>query len=516
MGPYETEDVELSRRLLETLIQLCDKKPFSAALEELKETPAGNDLEAALRPKPEPMPRALDVHSLFSTEPDVHGGFTDISAFVRGADPTADVSVLWRDWEGGPTEPPRADALDGPPINIATEACPVPLDELCERIKRPDAHAWIWNDQDNAWEKISHHDVRPGMVIMLHREAGGYSTALGWTGDPSNTIESVPRAGRGPALRDDVRTEIGSWVSLTEHQQDTKREINRLCHALDIQGQFREALIEAAGWHDLGKAHPGWQNALPAGTNGSSQVWAKCPWVLAVDVRERDACEAAAKIRRSLPTALRLPDERRQREGEEMVRLRWAVDQHLTDAQLSELRQLAFVRGAAHVPFRPGLRHEAASALALWHRYRSGRANYPALAVYLAASHHGKVRTVFRSLTDNGDDAFGVPPEPDTIAFDGEQWQLDFTLAKDGAEGTWVDGGFVLTGYGWSGLVADLLGPWRPTGDSGEAGVVPPGEPRNLGPFRLAYLEALVRIADWRASARPSQCIKPSEMSRDQ
>ncbi len=26
----------------------------------------------------------------------------------------------------------------------------------------------------------------------------------------------------------------------------------------------------------------------------------------------------------------------------------------------------------------------------------------------------------------------------------------------------------------------------------------------DLGPFRLAYLEALVRIADWRASRRPS------------
>jgi CRISPR-associated endonuclease/helicase Cas3 len=31
----------------------------------------------------------------------------------------------------------------------------------------------------------------------------------------------------------------------------------------------------------------------------------------------------------------------------------------------------------------------------------------------------------------------------------------------------------------------------------------------------LAYLEALVRIADWRASENPTASIKPSEVHRD-
>ena len=73
--------------------------------------------------------------------------------------------------------------------------------------------------------------------------------------------------------------------------------------------------------------------------------------------------------------------------------------------------------------------------------------------------------------------------------------------------------GALALGYWLGGRVADLLGPWRPE-ESGDAGVVPPSEPRNLGPFALAYLEALVRIADWRASDQPSVSVKPSEVPR--
>ena len=97
--------------------------------------------------------------------------------------------------------------------------------------------------------------------------------------------------------------------------------------------------------------------------------------------------------------------------------------------------------------------------------------------------------------------------------------ETDYRKAQDagrgGVAGTGVGAGneFVLTGHGWTGLVADLLGPWRPE-DGGDAGVVPETEPRHLGPFALAYLEALVRVADWRASEKPSASIKPSEVPR--
>jgi hypothetical protein len=51
----------------------------------------------------------------------------------------------------------------------------------------------------------------------------------------------------------------------------------------------------------------------------------------------------------------------------------------------------------------------------------------------------------------------------------------------------------------WVAIVEELLGPaWREDLVTAEA--VPQSEPRNLGPFRLAYLEAVFRAADARAS----------------
>ncbi len=506
IGPYSKRNLDMAKVLIDALRPLAAAMSFSKALSKLEESEP-KLLHDALQPKLEPLPRALDVHGLFSTERDLHGGFTDVSTFVRDAGPDADLIVFWRVWQGA--RPPREEALNGPPFDPDAEGCRVVLCSLQDLLANRRATAWTWNDEDERWESCPTRDLRPGMTAMLHRDAGGYDRRLGWTGNGNDTLQDVPGAGPGKSLADDEQTECEFYVPVHEHLQDARQQAEVICEALGLAGDVRTSVIEAAAHHDVGKVHRNWQSRLPAIDCVQGGPWAKCPRVVGLDVTSIDPsyAEQVARLRNN---AFALPPVGNPRG----TRLRWAVDRKLTRKELEVLKTLPQVRWAGHVPFRPGMRHEAASALAMWARYRGKPASFPALAVYLTAAHHGKVRTVLRSTTQGGEDVFGVPTQPDSLAIGGQVWPLDFSISADGAAGEWTEGGFVLTDHGWTGLVSDLLGPWRdPEEDPCHVGVVPENEPKHLGPFALAWLEALVRVADWRASAKPSKTIPLPEQS---
>jgi CRISPR-associated endonuclease/helicase Cas3 len=513
IGPYRKAALDLAWSLLEKFAPLSEKMTAGQALEKLKQqTP--EKLAKTLAIPPEPCPRALDIHSLFSTEPDLHGGFTDVSRFVRNADPDADITVFWRDWQGA--APPSGNALDGPPLDPNTETCAVAQWRLQEFLKTARAPAWLWNDEEESWEAVPAQDLKPGMTVMLRGDLGGYSHTLGWTGARSDRLSGLSQPGPGRALRDDRRAEAGYWSSLPSHLADARREAESLCDALHLDGLIRNAVVEAAGNHDLGKAHTDWQGAVPKGSPLDHDAVAKFPTVLRVETLRDDANTVRGAVKAKLANADALPDELL--DDDRHVRLRWALTRKLDHDILASIRALPGVRWARHRAFRPGpqgkgMRHEAASALALWHEYRtSHQAPFPALAAYLAAAHHGKVRTVLRSLSRKGDDVFGVNRTLGALEYDGRKWPMDFSMAFDGAEGEWTDDGFKIIGPGWTGIVADLLGPWRGEADAAWTGSVPKDEPRALGPFALAWLEALVRVADWRASERPSHIIRPGDV----
>ncbi|MCC7195705.1 MAG: DEAD/DEAH box helicase, partial [Gemmatimonadaceae bacterium] len=366
IGPYETTDIERAKKLVDAFAPLSHNKAFSEAIAGLNSSKL-KEVTEALQPQPSPLPRALDVHGLFSTERDVHGGFTDVSAFVRGTDPDLDVTVFWRDWSGD--SPPRDDDLDGPLLEPAREGCPVSFVRVQKMIESNKAKAWLWDDEADRWERVNHWDIRPGMLVMLKRDVGGYDETEGWTGDKSNVLAEVPRAGRGATPRDDAWTEAGYWSTLDVHLKDARDAAEKLSTALSLTGDTRTAVVEASGLHDLGKADPQWQKALPDRSGIPDALLAKSPRVVAADV-VGDVAATRAEFARLRAQARELPEQARRRGREDAVLLRWAIDDKLSDAELKALRAVTGVRWAGHVQFRPGLRHEVASALAMWHKYR--------------------------------------------------------------------------------------------------------------------------------------------------
>ena len=503
ISPYETAAVELGHKLVCGLVEECSSDETLSArdvLARLSARDATKELvEQALAPAPQPCPRAIDVHGLFSTEPDVFGGFTDISPYVRNQDESADVTVFWRDWAVG-TQLRRSEALSGPAF-AHDEGCSVAVGRL--RGFLDGKSAWRWDDIREAWERVDARDVRPGMIVMLRRKDGGYSRELGWTGRESDKLDETPPPGEPhERFEDDRYSESGGWVTLSDHLNDTAAEAAHIVEAMNLDDSVGSAVIHAAAEHDIGKALPEWQDQLPKPPPQDGGMWAKAPYQLAVVADGVTEAQATAAI-------LRASGVRHSRVASQktngQIKFTWHTDLKISRATIDRIEAVPGAMRAWNVPFRPGLRHEAASALALWHGYyRQANKHFAALSIYLSAAHHGKVRTVLTSRAETGEDVCGVPKA--AVALPWNEMPLDFGCAVDGACGRFSDDGtaFIFETPGWTGLVADLLGEWQAKAVPGVNSAVPDGEPRNLGPFALAYLETLVRCADERASKEPS------------
>lgn len=151
---------------------------------------------------------------------------------------------------------------------------------------------------------------------------------------------------------------------------------------------------------------------------------------------------------------------------------------------------------------RKYFRHELISALALLHPDSTllDGAEHPDLIAYLAAAHHGKVRISVRSMSGEAEHVpprvLGVEPAEELGPVDLPGGQVLPRIVVDpsvlflggGPEGVWS----------WTQRTSQLLS--------------------ELGPFRLALLEALVRVADWRASQsyRTPQPVLEHSVSADE
>ena len=442
--PYAVEEMNTARQ---HLLRLADVAP--AAL------PPPGDVDPPRR-----VIRRKDLDDLFDTDPDLTGFDVDVSPYVRDAADT-DVHVFWRDLSSIGDDPPRP-----PPCPRAEELCAVLIGAAREWLKKVgkrekgNAPVFVrdpqWRREDRrtdvppGWMRLRENPW-PGLTLLVGVAAGGYREASGFTGDPTDVPNFIPSTeapvtspeeqrttttevsrglppdigGDAEGHGEDTRSELGVPVSLSAHLGHVAQEAEELCDALEVDSETRTAIVRAARWHDLGKAHRVFQDTMRRG----------------LDPHE-------------------FPD-----------------DLLLAKTTRKNLRYE-----------RSYFRHELASALAfLAHEKWSREAD---LGAYLVAAHHGKVRMNLRALprerAPSDEDlagarfARGIWEGDELRSFDlggGERWEGgDLTLSV--MELGWDEE----TRESWTERTRDLLA--------------------RFGPFRLAWMETLVRVADWRASEK--------------
>ncbi len=394
-APYLPEDLNSARSALEGL---AGASLSPQALEGI-EVPEVPDSPVILRRR--------DLIDLFDTSPDLSGLDVDVAPFIRDDDERS-VLACFREIEASqPVETgwPEEDEL-----------VQIPLASIRRR------RCWKADHVDGTWQRLFGSEVPPGSTVILDAAEGGYTPKLGWNGRSRDHVDPIalpapsdPPEGFSSENQGTEPQELGEHLSRVEA---AAKEITRQL-GLD---EHAEPIAAAAALHDLGKAHPVFQETLRT--------------VMGID-------------------------------GDQAADGRlWAKSGK---------------RGGRHQ--RPYFRHELASALAI--RALDGEVELPSreLTTYLVAAHHGRVRLSIRPAPDERQDA--PPDAPFALGIiDGDslpavetplgtvpETTLTLRCMELGAEDSWTNSVLALR-------------------DSPE-----------FGPFRLTFLEAIVRIADWRGSA---------------
>lgn len=386
--PYSVGELSLSA---EKLSQLDDVSPNSLP---------SVDLEANY----DHVIRRKDLIDLFDTTPDLSGLDIDISRFIRESEDN-DCNVFWRDFTGNAPE-------DKEPAPAQDELCSVPVGDLKAQ---KDLRMWLWDHLEKRWVRSS--SISPGMIFMLHKSDGCYHKEYGWTGKKGDVPDILKTALPASEGNDDDFQISKGWQSLLKHHDAVVDQLKKIASSCGLSEKHQKDIITAARWHDAGKAHDIFQEAMVGDPPEADQsiIWGK-------------TARTAIAYRRK------------------------------------------------------GFRHELASALAM---LDSG---LPDLVAFLAAAHHGKIRLSIRSLPHEKN-----PDDPE-LRFARGIWEGDVLRATDLGDGhrmpeTKLELSYMEFGDG-------------PKGASWLARMLALRDDPALGPFRLAFFEALLRTADWRASEK--------------
>ena len=271
-GPYAVEELEFARRLLQTLE---GENVSPKALEEFK-----NREHVVLPFEHGHVLRRRDLLDLFDTAPDLSGNDIDIHRFVRSDDPDTDVQVFWRDF---PVDGPNAPIPQPEPSS--RELCRVPVGKTKEFLKNRDG--FLWDHLDGEWKAIRdvHRDVRPGVEILLPTSAGGYSAELGWDSESKAKVEPCApvKMERPEAVASDINSLGSVPLTISQHTRNVCGELAAILMSAaadssrPVPAPWSTHLAKAARWHDVGKAHSVFAEAMQTlnGAPPADQHWAK-------------------------------------------------------------------------------------------------------------------------------------------------------------------------------------------------------------------------------------------------
>jgi CRISPR-associated endonuclease/helicase Cas3 len=282
--PYSEEELAAA---LQALSALGDAS--LAGLSALDETLRADqpDLHRRLYPyNPAHLLTCGELYELFDTTPDLTGTDLDISRFIRSGD-DRDLSVFWREVPEGPA--PSTELQPG-----REELCPVPFldarEWLCQtkaERRHEGCRAWIWDHLQDAWRYCLRSDLFPGRVVLVDVSWGGYDPRRGFTGQKGGSkappmvlprpLTTAPEDRADAALNRDDLSQF-EYKTILTHSAEVASALRELLSSVGLDSEFGELCDLAARLHDWGKAHPVFQSAIAGkGAHTERQDLAKAP-----------------------------------------------------------------------------------------------------------------------------------------------------------------------------------------------------------------------------------------------
>lgn len=481
-APYAAPELESAWEALGTL--------DDAGIGAFEEHEAGLTEEGRARLYPYAAKHLLmrgEFYELFDTTPDLTGGDLDVSRFIRSGE-ERDLQVFWLGMgdQQGPPEGRRPQRR---------ELCAVPYlaarDWLCgEETKsnrkprlRKGVRAWVWDWLGGEWTPADRGSLTPGRVVCVAAECGGYVKESGFEASstaavPVVEVLTVPKETKAVEESDNQQDaeslSNSAWKTIGTHGGEVARAAGELAGEIGLSAELRRRLEIAGRWHDVGKAHGAFQGAIRGEGRPERSDLAKAPdeaWLRPWGAyRFPGNGEARPAFRHELASALALFA---------------AVEKHAPRHEALLGPWLEVLPQIGHTVPEAGEARQEATVI---DEVLSLPAEGFDLVAYLVASHHGKVRMALHAAPKDQDyrdrDGRGLPIRgvregdrlPAMTLGEGGENSPELTLTLEPA----AMGLSARTGASWQERCLGLL--------------------ERYGPATLAYLEALIRAADVRAS----------------